>query len=310
MGRGDLTDAEWERLRPFLPVSNGRCGRWRNHRQVINGIMHRVRTGVQWRDLPNNSGRGRRSTSDTVCGRATEPGNVCSNRSRARLTRRVRSTGHLGGLHHRARASARGRRPHRSAAGTRLEGGRSGRTPGRDAMAEPRRPPGGGGAGGEGLGRSRGGFTSKIHLSADGRCRPLSLIVTSGQRADCTQFIAMLEKIRVPRRGPGRPRVKPDSLAADKAYSNGPVREYLRRRGIPHTIPVKTDSQAARLHKGSRGGRPPGFDEDRYKKRNTIERAINRVKQSRAVATRYDKRGYVFLGTATVAAIIVWLRTC
>lgn len=50
--RGDLSDAEWERLRPFLPASNGRCGRWRDHRQVINGILHRIRTGVQRRDLP------------------------------------------------------------------------------------------------------------------------------------------------------------------------------------------------------------------------------------------------------------------
>ncbi|MCG8971462.1 transposase [Streptomyces sp. CL12-4] len=107
-------------------------------------------------------------------------------------------------------------------------------------MAEPRRPPGGGGAGGEGLGRSRGGFTSKLHLSADGRCRPLSLIVTPGQRADCNQFKPVLEKIRVPRPGPGRPRKNPDSLAADKAYSNGPIRGYLRRRGIRHTIPEKT----------------------------------------------------------------------
>lgn len=54
MTRGDLTDAE--RLRPFLPVSNGRCGRWRDHRQVIDGILHRVRTGVQWRDLPERFG--------------------------------------------------------------------------------------------------------------------------------------------------------------------------------------------------------------------------------------------------------------
>ncbi|MYZ36452.1 transposase [Streptomyces sp. SID4917] len=76
-----------------------------------------------------------------------------------------------------------------------------------------------------------------------------------------------------------------------------------------HTIPEKADSQAPRPRKGSRGGRPPGFDEERYKKRNTIERAVNRLEQPRAVATRYDKRGYVYLGTATAAALTIWLRT-
>jgi transposase len=170
------------------------------------------------------------------------------------------------------------------------------------------RPPGGGGAGGEGLGRSRGGFTAKIHLSADGRCRPLSLLITEGQRADCTQFEAVLDKIRVPR-PVGRPRRKPGSVAADKAYSNSLIRRYLRRRGISHTIPEMSDSQAARRRKGSRGGRPPGFDAERYKKRNTVERAINKLKQFRAVATRYDKRRYIYLGTTTAAALVIWLRS-
>lgn len=100
-----------------------------------------------------------------------------------------------------------------------------------------------------------------------------------------------MDKIRVPRLGVGRPRCLPDSVGADKAYSNSLIRSYLRRRGIRHVIPEKNDSKAARWHRGSDGGRPPGFDKTRCKARNTVERAINKIKQFRAVATRYDKRG-------------------
>ncbi|GAA3108518.1 hypothetical protein GCM10017687_21000 [Streptomyces echinatus] len=91
-----------------------------------------------------------------------------------------------------------------------------------------------------------------------------------------------------PRSGPGRPRKTPGSLAADKAYSNGLCRDYLRRTRYSAHDPGEDRQPAARLRKGSRGGRPPGFDEERYKQRNTVERAFNKLKHSRAVATRYD----------------------
>lgn len=144
-------------------------------------------------------------------------------------------------------------RAHQHAAGARTDppptpaskGGRTGITPGRVAVAEPRRPPGGGGAGGEGLDRSHGGFITKLRLSADGRCRPLSLIDMLEQRADCTEFNRVLEKICVLRIGQGRPRRKANNLAADEAEGNEPCRDCLRRRGILHTIPEVTDSQAA-----------------------------------------------------------------
>ncbi|KIQ64618.1 transposase [Kitasatospora griseola] len=137
----------------------------------------------------------------------------------------------------------------------------------------------------------------------------LSLVITPGQCADCTQFEAVMEGIRVPRLTCGRPRTKPDSVSADKGYSNRRTRRYLRRRTIPHVIPEKADQAANRRKRGSAGGRPPGFDKERYKKRNVVERAINKLKNFRAVATRYDKRVYVFVGTVTLAALAIWLRS-
>jgi len=113
----------------------------------------------------------------------------------------------------------------------------------------------------------------------------------------------------VPRIGVGRPRTRPGLVLADKAYTSRKNRRYLRRRGIRHTIPERLDQQRHRKNRGSRGGRPTSFDSEQYKKRNTVERAINRLKGFRAVATRYEKRAYIYLGTVTLAALVIWLRT-
>lgn len=160
----------------------------------------------------------------------------------------------------------------------------------------------------EALGHSRGGLSTKIHLVADQRCRPLALVTTVGQRHDAVAFELALSKVAVLRPGPGRPRTRPDYALADKAYSSKAIREYLARRGITAVIPIKADQAAARARKGSRGGRPPAFDQARYRERNTVERAVNKLRATRAVATRYDKRDYIYRGTITVAAIRIWLR--
>jgi transposase len=122
-------------------------------------------------------------------------------------------------------------------------------------------------------------------------------------------MIPVLEQIRVPRPGGGHPRTRPDHLGGDKAYSSRRNRHYLRRRQIKLTIPERRDQRANRRRRGSKGGRPTGFDRAIYRRRNEVKRMINRLKSFRAVATRHDKRAYVFHGTVTVAAIRLWLRS-
>lgn len=162
--------------------------------------------------------------------------------------------------------------------------------------------------GSEGLGRSRGGLSTKIHLVADRRCRPIARLTSPGQHGDSPRFIPLMRAIRIQRRGRGRPRTRPGRAMADKAYSSKANRGYLRRRGIAAVIPVKEDQKAHRRKRGSAGGRPPAFDPGRYKERNTVERCFNKLKGFRAVATRYDKRERIYQGTIDVASIRIWLR--
>lgn len=136
----------------------------------------------------------------------------------------------------------------------------------------------------------------------------MGFITTVGQRHDAVAFKLTLATVAVARLGAGRPRTRPDAVLADKAYSSREIRSHLSARKIKAVIPTKADQAAARIRKGQRGGRPTSFDATHYRDRNTVERTVNKLRGYRAVATRYDKRDYIYRGTVTVASIWIWLR--
>jgi transposase len=159
------------------------------------------------------------------------------------------------------------------------------------------------------IGRSRGGLSTKVHALVEGRGRPLAAVLTAGQAGDNPQLEPLLDAVRVPRRGRGRPRRRPDRIVADKAYSHPSTRRALRRRGIAVTIPQRSDQVLHRQALGSAGGRPYAFDQEIYKRRNVVERYFNRLKQWRAIATRYDKTAQNYRGGVLLAGLVLWTKS-
>lgn len=154
------------------------------------------------------------------------------------------------------------------------------------------------------LGRSRGGFCSKIHLVCDGHGNPLSAVVSAGHRHDSAFFAEVLSSVSVPQ-DRGRPKTRPEVVIADKGYDGAPIRSYLRKRAIGAVIPLKELKQGARRRK--RGPRPK-LDVKSYKKRNVIERLIGHLKNCRRIATRYEKYATSFLTMINLAFIKFYLK--
>ena len=120
------------------------------------------------------------------------------------------------------------------------------------------------------------------------------LLLTAGHRHEQTMFEPLMERGMVKRRR-GRPRIRPDRVAGDKGYSSRKTRRYLHRRGIGIVIARQKRERRVR------------FDKAAYRKRNVVERLINRLKQFRRIATRYEKRAVNYLAMLTIAAITLWL---
>ncbi|MGW6526498.1 IS5 family transposase [Streptomyces sp. NPDC054962] len=282
--RHELTDQEWELLAPLIP--RAATGRPRvEDRQAVNGMVYNIRTGISWRDLPERYGswqtvhnRFRRYALDGVFTRALQ-----------QIQARADAAGRIDWL---VQIDSTIVRAHQHAATT-------GRKMGIHRPDEPYD---------HALGRSRGGLT-KIHVACDGRGRPLAILLTPGQRHDSICARPLLERIRVPRNGLGRPRCRPDQVIADKAYSSRGFRAYLRRRGIACTIPEKNDQQRHRHNRGRHGGRPPAFDRQIYRRRNIIERYFNRLKGFRGIATRYDKTATSYEAAVSLASFLLWARS-
>ncbi|MFB9799581.1 IS5 family transposase, partial [Streptomonospora salina] len=234
-GRKDLTDNQWRVLEPLLPRSSrsGRPATW-TRRQLLDGIRWRTRLGAPWRDVPERYGHWQ-SVYHLL--RAWQRAGIW-----ALIAAKLQAWADAAGLvEWTVSVDSTTCRAHPHAAGAR-------RTP-QDQVEPPGPEPAD-----HALGRSRGGWGTKLHLACEQGRKPLSVVAGAGQSGDSPQFARVLGGIRIGRCGPGRPRTRPDRVLADKAYSSRANRAYLRRRKIPATIAEPADQRAHRRAKGGGGG--------------------------------------------------------
>ena len=256
----------WERLAPLLPPRKPRTGRPSlDHRRFLEAVLRLARTGAPWRDLPAE---------------------LMSRRTAWRRLQRWTAAG----IWERIIDAPRAMAPDEGWEARILD---SGVVRAHAHAAGARRRTGGGPA----LGRSRGGFSTKLHPRCDGRGRPVTSHPTAGQRHDLLGVGPLLEK-GAPRTGRrGRPRWKPDAVIADEACSAAWLLDAFRRKRITPVIPNRSDQPEN-----------PGFERAAYRERNPVERPVGKLKQLRRVATRYDKLDPHFLAFVQLASVVVWLR--
>ncbi|MER5379282.1 IS5 family transposase [Streptomyces sp. NPDC002688] len=274
----------WDRIEPLMPADPVRGRRWADHRRTLEAIAWKYRTNSPRRELPDELGPFRTAHKRLI--RWAVDGtwqNI--------LTAVPAAADADDDIGWTVSVDSTVVRAHQHSAGARKKGAE-----GRSEPAD------------HALGHSRGGLSTKVHLAADDRARPLALTVTAGHAGDAPAFEAVMARVRAPRSRPGRPRTRPLAVLADRAYSSRAIRSHLRRRGIRASSRSPSDQIGHRLRRGRRGGRPPGFDAEIYKQRNSVERCINRLKQWRGLAARCDRLAIAYQAALHLAAILIWAR--
>ncbi|MFD7755335.1 IS5 family transposase [Streptomyces sp. NPDC059757] len=279
-----ISDAMWVRIEPLMPADPVRGRRWADHRRTLEAIAWKYRTCSPWRDLPDELGSFQTAHKRLI--RWAVDGTW------ERIFVAVLAAADAGDdVGWTVSVDSTVCRAHQHSAGARKRG-----RPGRSEPDD------------HALGRSRGGLSTKVPLASDSQARPLAIHVTAGQAGDAPAFEAVMARIRIPRTGLGRPRTRPATILADRAYSSRAIGGHLRRRGIRAVIPQPADQIGHRLRRGRAGGRPPGFDAEACKERNTVERCINRLKRWRGLAMRTGKLAIAYQAALHLAAILFWTR--
>lgn len=135
------------------------------------------------------------------------------------------------------------------------------------------------------LGRSRGGFSTKIHIAVDGLGNPLRFLLTGGECHDLSQAQALTEGYR------------PECLIADKGYDADAWIATLSARGIQSVIPARQCRTKKRE-----------YDRHRYRERHLVECFINKIKHYRRVFSRFEKLSKIYLGFLALVGSIICLR--
>jgi len=268
MNRHALTNKPWERLQPLLPPQKPNTGRpAADHRRLLNALLWLLRTGAPGRDLPERYGPW-----GTVARRVyrwRQAGRWA--RLLAAVQPQADGAGQRDGDTHAVEGTVV-RAPHHAAGAT---------TGGADAAA---------------LGRRHGGCSTTVHVRAAGHDKRMTLVLTPGHRHAAPVFPHLMAQGAVQRAGRGRPKRRPHRVVGDQGSSRGTIRHACRPHGIRLTIPRK--------HNACRTG---PCDRASYRTRARVERMINRMKQHRRLATRYEQCAVNSHALWLIAATLLWL---